>query len=82
MDKAERRELAREEVHARKGVKAVIEQVRREHLGAAQQERAPLRRGWRNNHSTGDLITPPGKLEQLRVPKTGREVRHRSLRAL
>jgi putative transposase len=75
MEKEELRELAREAVHARirEGVKAVIEQVleeeMREHLGAGHQERTPLRRGWRNGHYTRELITPVGKLEQLRVPR-------------
>ncbi len=75
MDKEELRELAREEVHARirEGVKAVIEQVleeeMREHLRAGHRERTPLRRGWRNGHYTRDLITPLGRLEQLRVPR-------------
>ncbi|MDT7944661.1 MAG: IS256 family transposase [Dehalococcoidia bacterium] len=75
MEKEELRELAREAVHARirEGVKAVIEQVleeeMREHLGAGHRERTPLRRGWRNGHYTRELITPVGKLEQLRVPR-------------
>jgi putative transposase len=56
------------------GVKAVIEQIIEEemtsHIGAAPRERTPLRRGERNGHYERDLITPVGKVEQLRVPRS------------
>ena len=58
------------ETRVREGVKAVIEQILEEemtsHIGAAPRERTPLRRGERNGHYERDLITPVGKVEQLR----------------
>jgi transposase-like protein len=63
------------ETRIREGVKAVIEQVLEEemtsHLGASPRERSPHRRGERNGHYERDLITPVGKVEQLRVPRAG-----------
>ena len=40
-----------------------------EHLAAGYRERTPSRRGERNGHYTRGLITPVGKVEQLRVPR-------------
>ena len=40
-----------------------------EHLNSAYRERTPSRRGERNGHYTRSLITPVGKIEQLRVPR-------------
>jgi putative transposase len=61
------------ETRIREGVKAVIEQILEEemtsHIGAAPRERTPHRRGERNGHYERDLITPVGKVEQLRVPR-------------
>jgi putative transposase len=61
------------ETRIREGVKAVIEQILEEemstYIGAAPRERTPLRRGERNGHYERDLITPVGKVEQLRVPR-------------
>jgi putative transposase len=61
------------ETRIREGVKAVIEQILEEemsaHIGAARRERPPLRRDERNGHYERDLITPVGKVEQLRVPR-------------
>jgi transposase-like protein len=57
----------------RERVKAVIEQVLEEemteHLAAGYRERTPSRRGERNGYSTRDLITPAGRIAQLRVPR-------------
>jgi putative transposase len=62
------------ETRIREGVKAVIEQILEEemtaHIGAAPRERTPHRRGERNGHYERDLITPVGKVEQLRVPRS------------
>ena len=61
------------ESRIRDGVKAVIEQILEKemtlHLGAARRERSPGRRDERNGHDQRDLITPVGKVEQLRVPR-------------
>jgi Transposase and inactivated derivatives len=61
------------ETRIREGVKAVIEQILEEemtaHIGAARRERSPVRRDERNGHYQRDLITPVGKVEQLRVPR-------------
>jgi transposase-like protein len=57
----------------RAAVKAVLEQVIEEemttHLGARHRERTEQRSGERNGSYTRDLITPVGKIEQLRVPR-------------
>jgi len=54
-------------------VKAIIEQMFKEemseHLAAGYRERTPTRRGERNGHYTRNLITPVGKVEELRVPR-------------
>jgi transposase-like protein len=73
--KEELRGLTKEEIsrRIREGVKAIIEQVLEEemteHLAAGYRERTPTRRGERNGHYTRNLITPVGKVEQLRVPR-------------
>ena len=75
MTNKEMKRLTKEEIsrRIREGVKAVIEQVLEEemteHIGAAYRERTPYRRGERNGHYTRSLITPVGKIEQLRVPR-------------
>jgi transposase-like protein len=57
----------------RHAVKAVLEQILDEemtqHVGAARRERVPTRTGERNGSYGRDLITPVGKIEQLRVPR-------------
>lgn len=57
----------------RHAVKAVLEQIldeeMSEHVGAARRERSPSRTGERNGSYGRDLITPVGKIEQLRVPR-------------
>ena len=57
----------------RLAVKAVLEQIldeeMSEHVGAARRERTPNRTGERNGSYGRDLITPVGKIEQLRVPR-------------
>jgi putative transposase len=40
-----------------------------EHLAAGYRERTESRRGERNGYSTRDLITPAGRIAQLRVPR-------------
>jgi transposase-like protein len=77
------RDLTRDEVteaaslavgdRIRLAVKAVLEQILEEetsqHVGAARRERSPSRTGERNGSYARDLITPVGKIEQLRVPR-------------
>ncbi len=57
----------------RLAVKAVLEQILDEemggHVGARHRERTPSRTGERNGSYGRDLITPVGKIEQLRVPR-------------
>ena len=78
MDREELKRLTKEEMgrRIREGVKAVIEQVLEEemteHLAAGYRERTPSRRRERNGYSIRDLITPAGRIAQLRVPR-GRE---------
>jgi hypothetical protein len=50
----------------------VLEEEMTEHLAAGYRERTPSRRGERNGHYTRDLITPAGRIAQLRVPRDGR----------
>ncbi len=75
MDGEELKRLTKEEIsrRIREGVKAVIEQVLEEemteHLAAGYRERTPSRRGERNGYYTRDLITPAGRIAQLRVPR-------------
>ena len=79
MDGEELKRLTKEEIsrRIREGVKAVIEQVLEEemteHLAAGYRERTPSRRGERNGHYTRDLITPAGRIAQLRVPRDREE---------
>jgi putative transposase len=57
----------------RAAVKAVLEQVieeeMTEHVGARPREKTDTRTGERNGSYTRGLITPVGKIEQLRVPR-------------
>lgn len=57
----------------RAAVKAVLEQVIEEemtaHVGARYREKTDTRTGERNGSYTRGLITPVGKIEQLRVPR-------------
>jgi putative transposase len=75
MDGEGLKRLTKEEIsrRIREGVKAVIEQVLEEemteHLAAGYRERTPSRRGERNGYYTRDLITPAGRIAQLRVPR-------------
>ncbi|KGQ21295.2 IS256 family transposase [Thermus filiformis] len=75
MTQEEIRRLTKEEIsrRIREGVKAIIEQVLEEemteHLAAGHRERTLSRRGERNGHYTRGLITPVGKIEQLKVPR-------------
>jgi putative transposase len=54
-------------------VQILIEQVMREELeqciGASWGECTPNRRGYRNSSYTRDLVTPTGRIEDLRVPR-------------
>jgi putative transposase len=78
MDREELKRLTKEEIsrRIREGVKAVIEQVLEEEMTehlAAGYEGTPSRRGERNGYSTRDLITPAGRIAQLRVPRDREE---------
>lgn len=57
----------------RSAVKAVLEQVieeeMTEHIGARHREKTDSRTGERNGSYQRGLITPVGKIEQLRVPR-------------
>jgi len=54
-------------------VQILIEQVMREELeqciGASWGECTPQRRGYRNGSYTRDLVTPTGRIEDLKVPR-------------
>ncbi len=54
-------------------VQVLIEQVMREELeqciGASLGECTPQRRGYRNGSYTRDLVTPTGRIEDLKVPR-------------
>ena len=54
-------------------VQVLIEQVMREELeqciGASWGECTPMRRGYRNGSYTRDLVTPTGRIEDLKVPR-------------
>jgi transposase-like protein len=54
-------------------VQVLIEQVMREELeqciGASWGECTPQRRGYRNGSYTRDLVTPTGRIEDLKVPR-------------
>jgi putative transposase len=58
---------------AQSAVRIVIEAVMREELdqfiGAAWGECTPKRKGDRHGHSTRDLVTSTGRLEDLKVPR-------------
>jgi transposase-like protein len=74
MDREELKRLTKEEMgrRIREGVKAVIEQVLEEEMTehlAAGYEGSQSRRGERNGYYTRDLITPAGRIPQLRVPR-------------
>ena len=75
MNHDELQDHTRRDIRARvrEGVKAVFEEVLEEemsqHLRAERRERTDHRRGERNGHYTRDLITPVGKVEQLRIPR-------------
>jgi Transposase and inactivated derivatives len=78
MDREELKRLTKEEIswRIREGVKAAIGQVLEEEMTehlAAGYEGSPSRRGERNGHSTRDLITPAGRIAQLRVPRDREE---------
>lgn len=57
----------------RSAVKAVLEEILDEemaqHIGARHRERTEARVGERNGSYNRDLITPVGKIQQLRVPR-------------
>jgi putative transposase len=65
-----RKSLRRLAVNA---VQVLIEQVMREELeqciGASWGECTPTRRGYRNGSYTRDLVTPTGRIEDLKVPR-------------
>jgi len=54
-------------------VQVLLEQVMREELeqciGASWGECTPSRRGYRNGSYTRDLVTPTGRIEDLKVPR-------------
>src|SRR2546430_8257320 len=54
-------------------IQVLIEQVMREELeqciGASWGESTPNRRGYRNGSYTRDLVTPTGRIEDLKVPR-------------
>ncbi|MBC8139355.1 MAG: transposase, partial [Fibrella sp.] len=47
----------------------VIEEEMTEHIGARHREKTDTRTGERNGSYNRGLITPVGKIEQLRVPR-------------
>ena len=75
--------MTKEEIsrRVREGVKAVIghgqnpyveevlEAEMTAHLAAGYRENTPSRRGERNGYYTRDLITPVGRIAQLKVPR-------------
>ncbi|MFZ8812417.1 MAG: transposase [Thermus aquaticus] len=75
MDREELKRLTEGEMgrRIREGAKAVIgkvlEEEMTEHLAAGYRERTLSRRGEQNGHYTRDLITPAGRIAQLRVPR-------------
>lgn len=50
-------------------LESVIEEEMTEHLGARHREKTDTRTGERNGSYNRNLITPVGKIEQLRVPR-------------
>jgi hypothetical protein len=68
-------------------VQVLIEQVMCEELeqciGASWGECTPDRRGYRNGSYTRDLVTPTGRIEDLKVRRrSGRGVSHAGVRAV
>ena len=61
-------------------VQVLLEQVMREELeqciGASWGECTPARRGYRNGSYTRDLVTPTGRIEDLKVPRDRAGVFH------
>ena len=61
-------------------IQVLIEQVMREELeqyiGASWGEVTPHRRGYRNGHYTRDLVTPTGRIEDVKVPRDREGVFH------
>src|SRR5216683_7213472 len=61
-------------------VQVLIEHVMREELeqciGASWGECTPSRRGYRNGSYTCDLVTPTGRIEDLKVPRDRAGVFH------
>ena len=58
---------------AQSAVRTVIELLMREELdafiGSAWGECSPKRKGYRNGHYTGDLVTSTGRLQDINVPR-------------
>ena len=52
-----------------RGLRALLEDEVTTQVGAARYARTPARRGHRNGHYTGDLVTQYGPLPGLRVPR-------------
>ncbi len=68
-------------------VQVLIEHVMREELDESHRaswgECTPNRRGYRNGHYTRNLVTPTGRIEDLKVRRrSGRGVSHPGVRAL
>ena len=47
----------------------MLDEEMTEHLAAGYRERTLSRRGERNGHYTRSLITPVGRIEQLKLPR-------------
>ena len=47
----------------------MLEEGMTEHLAAGYHQHTPSRRGERNGHYARNLITPVGRVEQLKVPR-------------
>src|SRR5437763_487107 len=58
---------------ARGAIRVVVEDVMREEpdalLGVGWGECSPKRKGYRNGHYTGDLVTSSSRLEDIKVPR-------------
>ena len=50
-------------------IEQVLEEEMTEHLAAGYRERTPSKWGERNGHYTRNLITPVGRVEQLKIPR-------------
>ena len=76
MEKQRFKKITREHIddRVREGLKAIFEQLLEEelseHLQADGYQRSEGRQGERNGHYSRDLVTPVGKIEQLRVPRS------------